>query len=78
MTETMQQINAVGRRKTAVARVYLRPGKGKLVVNGQPWDRYFGPRAIMESIMRGPQKETHTLSKYDIVVTVRGGGHMAQ
>jgi small subunit ribosomal protein S9 len=78
MTETMQQINTVGRRKTAVARTYLRPGKGKITVNGQPWDQYFGPRPLFEAIMRAPQKETHTLSKYDIVVTVRGGGHVAQ
>lgn len=78
MSETLEQHVAVGRRKTSVARVYMRPGKGKLVVNSQPWNRYFGERPVFETIMRQPQKETHTLSKYDIVVTVRGGGHVGQ
>jgi small subunit ribosomal protein S9 len=78
MSETLEQITAVGRRKTSVARIYMRPGKGKLIVNRQPWNRYFGERPVFEMIMRQPQKETHTLSKYDIIVTVRGGGHVGQ
>jgi small subunit ribosomal protein S9 len=78
MSETIDQTTALGRRKTAVARIYLRPGKGKLIVNKQAWDAYFGDRPLFESIMRQPQKETHTLSKYDVVVRVAGGGHVAQ
>ena len=75
---TLDQIVAIGRRKTAVARVYLRPGKGKLQVNTEPWNKYFGERPLFEAIMRQPQKETHTLSKYDIIVRVAGGGHAGQ
>lgn len=78
MSETMEQFMATGRRKTSTARVYLRPGKGKLTVNQEPWNKYFGERPILDSIMRAPLKETHTLTKYDIVVTVRGGGHVGQ
>ena len=78
MSETLEQFTAVGRRKNAVARIFLRPGKGRLTINRQPWDRYFGERPLFETIMRQPQKETHTLSKYDVVVRVRGGGHVGQ
>lgn len=73
-----EEFIATGRRKNATARVYLRPGKGKITVNKQPWNRYFGERPILEGIMRQPLKETHTLTKYDIVVNVKGGGHMGQ
>ncbi|NQU42983.1 30S ribosomal protein S9 [bacterium] len=78
MSESMEQFIATGRRKTSTARVYLRPGKGKITVNHEPWNRYFGERPLLENIMRQPLKETHTLTKYDIVVTVRGGGHVGQ
>jgi small subunit ribosomal protein S9 len=78
MSENLEQICAVGRRKTSTARVYLRVGKGKITVNEQPWNKYFGERPLFESIMREPLKETHTLTKYDVVVTVRGGGHVGQ
>jgi len=77
-TEKVEQFVAVGRRKTATARVYLRPGKGRIIVNGKPWDQYFGPRPVFDIIMRQPLRETHTLTKYDILVTVRGGGHPGQ
>lgn len=74
----MEQYNGTGRRKTATARVYLRPGKGKLDVNGVPWNRFFGDRPIVEQIIKQPLKETHTLTKYDILVRVNGGGVMGQ
>ena len=70
----MEQYYGTGRRKTSVARVYLRPGKGKMIVNGQPFEEYFGKRSILEMIVKQPLKETHTLSKYDILVNVNGGG----
>ncbi|MFP4581576.1 MAG: 30S ribosomal protein S9 [Candidatus Sumerlaeia bacterium] len=78
MSESMQQFTATGRRKTSTARVYLRPGKGKLTVNNEPWNKYFGERPNFEAMIRQPLKETHTLTKYDIIVTVRGGGHVGQ
>jgi small subunit ribosomal protein S9 len=74
----LEQYRGTGRRKTATARVYLRPGKGKLDINGVTWDRYFGDRPLVEQIIRQPLKETHTLTKYDIFVRVNGGGVMGQ
>lgn len=74
----IEQYRGTGRRKTATARVYLRPGKGKLEVNGMPWNRHFGDRPMVEQIIKQPLKETHTLTKYDIMVRVTGGGVMGQ
>lgn len=74
----LEQYVAVGRRKTAVARVYLRPGKGKITVNGQTTEEYFGKRPVFEEILRSPMRETQTLSKYDVVITVEGGGVKGQ
>ncbi len=76
--KTLEQYHGTGRRKTATARVYLRPGKGKITVNDSPWNKYFGEHPGMENIIKAPLKETHTLSKYDILVRVRGGGPMGQ
>jgi small subunit ribosomal protein S9 len=74
----LEQHIAVGRRKTATARVYLRPGKGKFTVNGDTIQAHFGDRPIVEQIIKQPLKDTHTLTKYDVTVTVRGGGVLGQ
>jgi small subunit ribosomal protein S9 len=74
----MEQYYGTGRRKTSVARVYLRPGKGKLEVNGEMWNKHFGERPLIEQIIKAPLKETHTLTKYDILVNVVGGGVVGQ
>ena len=67
-----------GRRKTSSARVFLAPGKGRFLVNGDEWKEYFGERPLIEQIIKQPLRETHTVSKYDIHVTVEGGGTMGQ
>jgi small subunit ribosomal protein S9 len=74
----MEQYQGVGRRKRSVARVYLRPGRGRIVINGQPHEEYYNKHPNMEEIIRAPLRETHTVSKYDILVTVRGGGIKGQ
>jgi len=74
----IEQYYGTGRRKTASARIYLRPGKGRLEVNGMPWNRYFGDRATVEQMIKQPLKDTHTLTKYDIFVRVAGGGVIGQ
>jgi small subunit ribosomal protein S9 len=74
----MEQFYGTGRRKTATARVYLRPGKGRLTVNGQEWKRYFGERPLIEQVVKHPLRETHTVTKYDVLVNVVGGGTMGQ
>jgi len=78
MVATIEQYIATGRRKTATARIYLRPGRGKIVVNGQPFARYFGERPELEGIVKSPLKDTHNITKYDVVINVCGGGHVGQ
>jgi small subunit ribosomal protein S9 len=74
----LEQYYGTGRRKTSTARVYLRPGKGKLEINGEMWNKHFGERPLIEQIIKAPLKETHTLTKYDILVNVTGGGVVGQ
>lgn len=69
--------NAVGRRKTAVARVYLREGKGSILVNKKPSDTYFESPELLY-IVNQPLDVTDSLNKFDIVVTVKGGGKSGQ
>ena len=76
MSEPVQSYGT-GRRKTAAARVYLRPGTGKFTVNKRPFDEYF-PNDMVKMIIRQPLELTETVDKFDIVVTVRGGGHTGQ
>ena len=66
-----------GRRKSAVARVYLRPGKGDIVVNGKPVDEFFS-RETGRMIVRQPLTLTDNLVRFDISVNVIGGGESGQ
>lgn len=64
--------NGTGRRKTAVARVHMREGKGKIVVNGKEFEKYF-PTELQRNIVVSPLKACNIENK-DFVVTVKGGG----
>ena len=66
-----------GRRKSAVARVFLKPGKGDFIVNGKPVDEFFG-RETGRMIVRQPLENTKNLSSFDISVNVYGGGENGQ
>ena len=66
-----------GRRKTATARVYLRPGTGRITVNERPLDDFFG-RETGRMIVRQPLEAVKLVSKFDITVTVGGGGITGQ
>ena len=66
-----------GRRKTSVARVYLRQGKGEILVNGKSADDYFQNKDLM-FIVHQPLDVTDTLNKFDIVINVFGGGKTGQ
>jgi small subunit ribosomal protein S9 len=77
-TQSRQQQNyGTGRRKSAVARVYIRPGTGTIVVNGKPVDEFFS-RETGRMIVRQPLKLTNTLTSFDISVNVDGGGESGQ
>jgi len=71
------QYYGTGRRKTAVARVYLRPGSGKVTVNKRDFDVYF-PNRVLKMIIRQPLLITETTDKFDILVNVSGGGIAGQ
>ncbi len=66
-----------GRRKTAVARVFLKSGKGSIVVNGKPVDEFFA-RETGRMIVRQPLELTNHLETFDIAVNVKGGGESGQ
>lgn len=66
-----------GRRKSAVARVFLAKGTGKITVNGKPVDEYF-PRETSRMIVRQPLALTENLESFDILVNVDGGGETGQ
>jgi small subunit ribosomal protein S9 len=66
-----------GRRKSAVARVFIRPGKGQFVVNDKPVDEYFG-RETGRMVVRQPLVLTNHLKTFDVLVNVDGGGESGQ
>lgn len=71
------QYYGTGRRKTSTARVFLRPGSGKIVVNKREIDQYF-PSDLLKMIIRQPLTLTETQDKFDIHITVKGGGPTGQ
>lgn len=73
----VQQNYGTGRRKSSTARVFLRPGNGKIVVNGRPLDEFFG-RETSRMIVRQPLVTTQMTDKFDVNVTVEGGGMTGQ
>ena len=71
------QYYGTGRRKTATARVFLKPGKGEIVVNDRALDVYFG-REVARMIVRQPLELLQVMGKFDVMVTVAGGGSFGQ
>jgi small subunit ribosomal protein S9 len=71
------QFYGTGRRKSSVARVYLRPGHGRIVVNKTPLDNYFN-RESVKQVLKQPLAVTESLESFDIFVNVSGGGKTGQ
>ena len=69
----MEVINAIGRRKKAIARVYLKPGDGAIVINNRDYKNYF-PLATLQYVVRQPFTLTDNVDKYDVVALLDGGG----
>jgi small subunit ribosomal protein S9 len=67
-----------GRRKTAAARVFLQPGKGEITINGKTVEQYFGGRETSWMVVRQPLEATESVGRFDITVTVAGGGPSGQ
>ena len=73
----MEMINALGRRKAAVARVYVQEGTGKITINGRDLDVYF-PSSILQYVVKQPLNKLGVAEKYDIKVNLDGGGFKGQ
>ena len=73
----METVNAVGRRKSAVARVIVKEGTGVITINHRPLDVYF-PSSILQYIVRQPLSTLDAVEKYDIQVNLDGGGYKGQ
>ena len=73
----MEQFYATGKRKSSVARVFLRRGSGKILVNGRSLNEYFS-REIYVSIVKQPLLLTRSLDHFDLYVTAKGGGSTGQ
>lgn len=68
---------ATGKRKDAIARVWVKPGSGKIVINGKEYDKYFA-RPVLQMILNQPIVAANRVGQYDIVATVAGGGLSGQ
>jgi small subunit ribosomal protein S9 len=72
-----EQFYGTGRRKNASARVFLRPGSGEIRINARAFEDYF-PNDVLKMIVRQPMLLTETAERFDILVTVKGGGAAGQ
>jgi small subunit ribosomal protein S9 len=73
----MEVINAIGRRKSAVARVYVNEGNGKITINKRDLDNYF-PSSILQFVVKQPLSKLDVVEKYDIRINLDGGGFKGQ
>ena len=73
----VEQYHAIGRRKGARARIFVRPGSGQVIVNGQTGESYFHRDTLM-MILRSPMVLTETNEKFDVICNVNGGGKSGQ
>jgi small subunit ribosomal protein S9 len=73
----LDRFYGTGRRKTSVARVWIRPGSGRVVVNRRPFEDFF-PRETLRMIIAQPLQVTNTAGQFDVIVRVGGGGPTGQ
>ncbi|MBQ2778296.1 MAG: 30S ribosomal protein S9 [Bacteroidaceae bacterium] len=73
----MEMVNALGRRKSAVARIFVTEGAGKITINGKDLQDYF-PSSILQYVVKQPLMKLDVLEKYDIKVNLDGGGFTGQ
>lgn len=74
---TVSRYYATGKRKNSIARVWMMPGSGKITINDKAMDQYFG-RDVLKMIIRQPFEVTGTQDKFDVLVSVLGGGNSGQ
>jgi len=77
MAAVLDKFYGTGRRKTSVARVWIRPGSGRISVNARAFEDYF-PRETLRMIITQPLQVTNTVGQFDVIATVGGGGPSGQ
>jgi len=73
----MEVINALGRRKAAIARVYVKEGSGKIVINRRELETYF-PSSLLQYVVKQPLNKLGVAESYDITINLQGGGYKGQ
>jgi len=73
----MESVNATGRRKASVARVYLKKGSGKITVNGREFKNFF-PQSNIQMKVTSPLEAVNVTGEYDVLINVKGGGFKGQ
>lgn len=73
----MEVVNALGRRKAAIARVYVKEGSGKITVNKREFEAYF-PSSILQYVVKQPLNTLGVAEQYDIMINLKGGGYKGQ
>jgi small subunit ribosomal protein S9 len=73
----MEVINALGRRKAAIARVYVKEGSGKILINKRELDVYF-PSSLLQYVVKQPLNKLGVVEQYDITINLQGGGYKGQ
>ena len=73
----MKVVNALGRRKSAIARIYVTEGSGKITINKRDLTEYF-PSSILQFVVKQPLTTVDAVEKYDIKVNLTGGGYTGQ
>jgi len=77
MAAVLDKFYGTGRRKTSIARVWIRPGSGRISVNARAFEDYF-PRETLRMIIAQPLQVTNTVGQFDVIATVVGGGPSGQ
>jgi small subunit ribosomal protein S9 len=73
----MEVVNALGRRKAAIARVYVKEGSGKIVINKREFETYF-PSSLLQYVVKQPLNKLGVAEMYDITINLQGGGYKGQ
>jgi small subunit ribosomal protein S9 len=73
----MEVVNALGRRKAAIARVYVKEGSGKILINKRELETYF-PSSLLQYVVRQPLAKLGVVAQYDITINLQGGGYKGQ
>lgn len=75
--DSLGRAYATGKRKDAIARVWIKPGNGRMTINGREFEKYFA-RPVLQMLLKQPLQAAERLDQYDIIATVKGGGLSGQ